>query len=48
MCTVKNNDKNRMNLPPPSFHSFPNCGQTTKTLKFSEFQFVCEKVRAVA
>ena len=25
MCTVKNNDQNKMNLPPCSFHSFPNC-----------------------
>ena len=25
MCTTKNNVKNKINLPPPSFHSFPNC-----------------------
>ena len=38
MCTVKNNGKSKMNLPPPFFHSFLNCWKTarsTKTLKFS-------------
>ena len=43
MCTVKINDKYKINLPPPPFHSFLNCWKTaksTKSLKFSEFKFV--------
>ena len=44
MCTDKNNDKNKTNLP-SSFHSsdgFLNFWKTAKpmTLKFSDFQFV--------
>ena len=44
MCTHKSNDKNKTNLPPPSFHSsysFLNCWKTTNsmTLEFSDFQF---------
>ena len=36
MCTDKNNDNNKTNLPPATFHSFLNCRKTTKfmTLKF--------------
>ena len=36
MSTAKNNDKNKMNSPPPSFHSFLNwlkTAKSTKTLK---------------
>ena len=43
MCTDKNNDKNKINLPPPTFHSFRNYWKTatpTKAFKFSDFQFV--------
>ena len=44
MCTDKNNDKTKRNLPPPPFHSsysFLNCWKTTKsmTLKFEGFWF---------
>ena len=49
MCTVKIHDKNKMNLPLPSFHSFLNCSKTaksTKTLKFSDFQFVLWKIKS--
>ena len=31
MCTDKNNYKNKMNLPHPSFHSYLNCWKTTKS-----------------
>ena len=31
MCTDKNNYKNKMNLPRPSFHSYFNCWKTTKS-----------------
>ena len=45
MCTDKNNDKNKTNLPRPPFHSsysFLNSLKTTMpmALKFSDFQFV--------
>ena len=49
MCTGKIHDKNKMNLPLPSFHSFLNCSKTvksTKTLKFSDFQFVLWKIKS--
>ena len=35
MCTVKNNDKNKMNLLPPSFDSFVNSWKTAKTMTLS-------------
>ena len=43
MCTVKNNDRKKMNLPSPAFHSFLNWLKTIKsneTLKLSDVQFV--------
>ena len=43
MCTTKNDDKNKTNLSSPPFDSsynFFNCRKTTKTLKFSGYQFV--------
>ena len=43
MCTVKNNDRKKKNLPPLSFRSFLNNFKTIKSneaLKFSDFQFV--------
>ena len=45
MCRDRNDDKNKMNLPPPPFHSsysVLNCWRITKptTWKFSDFQFV--------
>ena len=50
MFTVKNNDQNKMNLAPSSFHSFLNwlkTAKSTKTLKFSHFEFVCKKLRVI-
>ena len=40
MCTDKNNDKNKTNLPPP-----PSTPVTAKSMtsKFSDFQFVLIK-----
>ena len=38
MCADKNNDKNKMNLSPPSFHSFLNCWKTAKSAKTLKFQ----------
>ena len=37
MCADKNNDNNKTNVPPLSFHSsysFLNCWKAAKTLKF--------------
>ena len=51
MCAVKNDDKNKMDFSPPSFHSFLTCwkgSQSTKTLKFSDFSLFCEKLRVIA
>ena len=45
----RNKDKNKMNLPRLSFHSFLNYWKTTKstkTLKFSDFQFGLSKVKS--
>ena len=42
LSTNKKNDNNKMNLSPPSFHSFLNSRKSvksTRTLKFSDFQF---------
>ena len=39
MCTVKNNDKNKMNLPIPHSTVFL-IAEKLQTLKFSGFQFV--------
>ena len=49
MFTVKNNDQNKMNLAPSSFHSFLNwlkTAKSTKTLKFSHFEFVLQKIKS--
>ena len=41
MCTDKNNDENKRNFPPPLFHRITEkLLLTTKSLKFSDFQFV--------
>ena len=54
MCTNKNNDKSKTNLPSPPFHfsySFLNCWKTTKsvTLKFQTFGLtLCEKLSVIA
>ena len=43
MCAVKNDDKNKINLPPPSFHSLFNCW---KSAKISDIQFVLWKMKS--
>ena len=46
MCTVKNNDKHKMNLPLPFLHSFWKTAKSNNTLKFSDFKFVLWKIKS--
>ena len=46
MCTVKNNDKHKMKLPLPFFHSFWKTAKPNNTLKFSDFKLVLWKIKS--